>query len=415
MLDTRYDTIPRGLDEMEPGPILAGVLSSIDVSVVSGYDRIVVMRAERRMASHYNARMYRSMASVTDAMSDEFDDDPFDAHSSAAMEIRSALHLTRRATDIELTFALDLRQRLPKVSEMLSSGVIDVPRARTIERETCHLSDAAAQGVADRVVEAAPTMTTGQLAARLRRLCIDVDPGQAKQRYELSVADRRVVLEPTDVGTANLLGLDIPPHRAAFAARHVNQIAQSLRGGGETRTMDQLRADVFLDLLSGRDSDRKGSGVVDIRVDLDTLTTLVDHPGDLAGYGPVIGDIARHVVDDQHDSEWRYTVTDTRDGHPIHTGTTRRRPTADQRRQVEMRNPTCVFPGCRMPAGGCDLDHRIPWSECGRTAVEDLKPLCRHDHVGRHRYDWRYENLSNADCLWTSRLGHTYTTSGTPP
>lgn len=400
---------------MEPGPILAGFLSSIDVSAVSGYDRIVVMRAERRMASHYNARMYQTMASVTDAMSDEFDDDPFDAHSSAAMEIRAALHLTRRATDVELAFALDLRQRLPKVSKMLTSGVIDVRRARTIERETCHLSDAAARGVADRVAEAAPTMTTGQLAARLRRLCIEVDPGEAEQRYEQSVVDRRVVLEPTEMGTANLLGLDLPPHRAAFVARRINKIARSLRGGGETRTMDQLRADVFLDLLLAGGTTEKGASVVDIRVDLDTLTLLADHPGDLGGYGPVIADIARQVVDDQHGSEWRYTVTDTRDGHLVHNGTTRRRPSADQRRSVEARNPTCVFPGCRMPGADCDLDHRVPWSECGRTSADDLKPLCRHDHVGRHRFRWSYEILANDHCRWTSRLGHTYTTSGTPP
>ncbi len=400
---------------MEPGPILAGFLSSIDVSAVSGYDRIVVMRAERRMASHYNARMYQSMASVTDAMSDEFDDGPLDAHSSSAMEIRAALHLTRRAADIELAFALDLRQRFPRVSAMLGLGVLDVRRARTIERETRHLSDAAARGVADRVAGAAPSMTTGQLASRLRRVCIEVDPGQAEQRYEQSVADRRVVLEPTEMGTANVLGLDLPPHRAALVTRRVNRIARSLRGGIETRTMDQLRADVFLDLLLGGGTAEKGAGVVDIRVDLDTLTALTDHPGDLAGYGPVIADVARHVVEDQPDSEWRYTVTDTRDGRVVHNGTTRRRPSADQRRSVEAHNPTCVFPGCRMPGADCDLDHRVPWSECGRTSADDLKPLCRHDHVGRHRFRWNYEILSNDDCRWTSRLGHTYVTSGTPP
>jgi hypothetical protein len=383
---------------------MAGFLSAIDVNALAGHDRIVVLRAHQRLASHYNAKVYQDMAAVTDIMADEFDDDASDAHASAAMEIRAALHLTRRAADVELAFALHLRERLPRVSEMLKSGMIDVRRARTIERATCHLSAAAALRVVERVAEVAPTLTTGQLEVRLRRLCIEAGPDEAEQRYERAVADRRVVSVPTE----------LPPPRVTAVTRRINQIAQSLRGGGETRTMDQLRADVFLDLLTGA-TNEKGSGAVDIRVDLDTLTALADHPGDLGGYGPIIADIARHVVDNQHDSEWRYTVTDARDGRPIHTGTTRRRPTADQRRQVEARNPTCIFPGCRMPATGCDLDHRIPWSEGGPTAVDDLGPLCRHDHFGRHRFGWTYEILSNGDCPWTSRLGRTYITSGAPP
>ena len=67
MFDTRHDTIPRGLDEMEPGPILTGFLSSIDAAALSGHNRIAMVRAERCMASHHNTRMYQSMASVTDA------------------------------------------------------------------------------------------------------------------------------------------------------------------------------------------------------------------------------------------------------------------------------------------------------------------------------------------------------------
>jgi hypothetical protein len=74
--------------------------------------------------------------------------------------------------------------------------------------------------------------------------------------------------------------------------------------------MDQLRADVMLDLLVGADGHRRRTdktvaavggavGVVDIRVDLATLCRLVDHPGELAGYGPVIADIARRAAENK--------------------------------------------------------------------------------------------------------------------
>ena len=156
--------------------------------------------------------------------------------------------------------------------------------------------------------------------------------------------------------------------------------------------------------------------MVDLRVDLETLTGLAEHPGELAGYGPVIADIARHIAATQPHAEWRYTITHPDTGRPLTTGTTRRRPTPAQRRSVQARQPTCIFPGCRMPATGCDLDHRTPWSQQHSTSASGLDPLCRFHHVTvRHRIGWTRQPLPTGDHLWTSPLGHLYTTSGTPP
>ena len=270
------------------------------------------------------------------------------------------------------------------------------------------------------MIDEAGGLTTGQLATRIRRVWIAADPVEAGDRYQRAVADRRMICEPTGSGTAHLLALDLPPHRVAAAAGRINRLARRLRaGGGERRTMDQLRADVFLDLLAGTSraghSRASGEGVVDIRVDLDTLARLSESPGDLAGCGPVVADIARQVAAEDTGAEWRFTITHPDTGRVVHNGTTRRRPTSRQRRHVEARNPTCVFPGCRMPAAGCDLDHQVPYSEGGPTAVANFAPLCRHDHRVRHAADWTYRVLPNDDHRWTSRLGHTYTTSGTPP
>ena len=234
--------------------------------------------------------------------------------------------------------------------------------ARVLLDGTAHLDDDIARRVVDQVADDAWSYTTGQLRARLRRLCIEAEPDDATPRYEDAVQERRVAVEANDSGTVNLFGMDLPPDRATAAAQRINRIARSLRHEGEDRTMDQLRADVYLDLLCGTNHTTTGRGVVDLRVDLDTLAELNNHPGDLAGYGPVIADIARKVAEDETDAEWRYTITNPDTGQPIHTGTTRRRPTAAQRRAVEARNPTCVFPGCRMPAIGSDLDHRTTWA-----------------------------------------------------
>ena len=64
--------------------------------------------------------------------------------------------------------------------------------------------------------------------------------------------------------------------------------------------MDQLHADVFIDLLNGTHTRCGGKrGGVNLTVDLETLTHLADHPGEFAGYGPVIADIARQVTEHQ--------------------------------------------------------------------------------------------------------------------
>ena len=410
------DSIPARLDEMAPGPCLAGFLASIDVSGLSGHDRVTVLRAQRRMESHYAARAYESISAVTDSLLDE-DGDPELATASAAAEVRAALSLTRRAADATLFMALDVTRRLPRVWEALASGNIDVPRARVIAHGTTHLSVAGARQVAERVIDRASSWTTGQLGAQIRRLCIDVDPAEAAQRYDDAVADRRVVCAPTEDGTADLLGLNLPPQRAAAAMRHINRLARRLRTAAESRTMDQLRADVALDLLTGAHAHGSGTdrGVVDIRVDLATLTHLTEDSGKLAGFGPVIADIARQVTEAQRDAEWRWILTDRDSGQPLAGGTTRRRPTSAERRHVEARDGCCVFPGCRMPGSASDLDHRIRYADGGPTDQHNLAPLCRHDHRTRHDSNWTYERLPNGDYQWTTRLGHHYRTSGQPP
>ena len=405
--------VPPGLDHMEPGPALAAFLSSIDMSSVSGYDRVVVLRANQKMASHFQANTYAAMAAVADSVS-QIDGDPRYATEGAAAEIRAALNLSRRAADTELSFALDLQQRLPQVHAMLASGEIDVRRARTIDHETCHLPIASARNVVERVAEAAPEFTTGQLAARIRKLCIEADTDEASKRYNRALDDRKVVAQPTVEGTAHLSGSNLPPGRVAAATRRINKIARSLRGNGEIRTMDQLRADVFLDLLQGTDHTSRSGGVVHLTTDFGTLAGLADHAGDLNGFAPVVADVARQIADQQQDAEWRYTVTDTESGEPLHTGVTRRRPTAAQRRHVESRSPRCVFPGCRMPAGDCDLDHRTSWGEGGPTTPGNLAPLCRPDHLLKHN-GWTLSHRTRGGYQWTSPLGHTYNSWPDPP
>ena len=154
-----------------------------------------------------------------------------------------------------------------------------------------------------RIVDRAPNLTTGQLSARIRRLCVEAEPGEAKSRYEEAVEERRIVTQADVDGTASLFGLNLPPHRVIAVTRRINKIARGLKHSDDARTADQIRADVFLDLLAGVElSDTGSRATVDIRVDMATLMGVDDKAAEIPGFGPVIADIARKVVQEQQDA-----------------------------------------------------------------------------------------------------------------
>ena len=407
--------LPEQLATMTPGEELVAALSKLDRSRLSGHDLVVVMGAYQRLVSHFQAELYASSESVLEAVEEECGLPADEVWDAAASEIRAALRFTRRAAETHLNLAIDL-DRLPTVWQALLRGEIDLPRARVILDGLSHLEDATASTIAQEVLGSAPVLTTGQLRARVARLSIEIDPSSAQERYRAKIGHRSVELRPTESGTANLCALDLPASEACRAMRRINRIARSLNTKDEQRSMDQLRADVFLDLLSGGVSGAAGAdrAMVDIRVDLETLCGIAERAGEIPGYGPVVADVARQLVGAQPGAQWRATVTGSA-GDLVEVFTTRRRPSADQRRRVEGRSPTCVFPGCRMPATDSDLDHNHPWAETHQTVTDDLAPLCRHDHVNRHRRGWKIERVRASVYRWTSPLRHQYLVGPDPP
>jgi hypothetical protein len=194
----------------------------------------------------------------------------------------------------------------------------------------------------------------------------------------------------------------------------INRLAHTAKRGGDRRCIDQIRADIYLDLLTGnhQETTRSDHGTVDIRVELTTLLGLDDQPGEIPGWGPVISDLTRQIV--QTSPQMKYRVAVTHHDQLIDILTTRRRPNAAQKRIVQVRNPECVFPTCRIGSADCDLDHHHTWTETRQTTTDDLEPLCRYHHQQKHG-NWKLTKTKPGSYTWTSPLGHTYTTGPDPP
>ena len=59
------------------------------------------------------------------------------------------------------------------------------------------------------------------------------------------------------------------------------------------------------------------------------------------------------------------------------------------RKAVRKRDRHCRFPGCDMPAAGCEVHHIIHRKDGGRHALANLTLLCRFHHlVAIHRWGW---------------------------
>ncbi|MEE8374945.1 MAG: DUF222 domain-containing protein [Acidimicrobiia bacterium] len=339
--------VPSDLEQIPPGPFLGAILSGVDRSKLSGHDTLRVMKARNRQIAHFQAELAADMVEVahrTDADMGRSEE----AWDYASDEIRAALTLTRRAAESELDFATDIYERFPQVFSALHVGRIDVRKAKAIIYGIAHLDIETAGLVVDQILEEASGLTTGQLRACLQRLCIEADPEEAAKRYEDRLAERRVESRSNPEGAANLYGLDLPPNKVAAIRGRIEVLARQLKRFGDPRTMDQLRADIYIDQLLGRhDQKISGGGVITMTASLETLAGLAEQAAEIPGLGPVISDIARQVLEDHLGVGLRYKITTPEGGVLI--GTPSRTATTALRRFVETRDETCM--GIGMPHG----------------------------------------------------------------
>jgi hypothetical protein len=395
-------------------------------------------------------------------------------------EIAAALTMTSRAADALFGVGLDLEVRLPATARAQHAGLLDYPRVRLIAEMTRVLSDADALRVEALIFPKATEQTTGQLRAALARAVIAVDPAAAARRREEALKDPQVRRWREDAGTAALAGFGLAPAEVLAADQRVTDRALALRDAGLSGTLGELRARAYLDALLGTDSTPEHAAPVPLpdpsspppadsssppattpgaapavgprtatrvtlTVPLDTGLGHRDAPGNVAGFGPVDGPVARDLLAAaaaHPASRFCITVTD-RDGQAIGHGclpgagawrklttggltltiTPLARGSCDHRHQepgyqpsrrlqhlIQARNPTCTAPGCSRPATRCDLDHTTPYDQGGLTCECDLAPLCRRHHRGKQAEGWRLEQPRPGVLIWTTPAGRRYRT-----
>ncbi len=374
-------------DLLRPGPALAGLAEgarAAGLSRLTDDELAGVIHAGRRLSSWASAL---ELAAVGDLMrrreGQEAAGHPHAAEHVDA-EIAALLTLTGRGAGRVLDLAIALR-RLPLTARALAAGAIDLPRVAVIADEMTGLDDDHAAEVERHILVRAPGQTTSQVRALARRAVLATDPRAARKRQEQAQREARVERWDEHAGTAALAGRDLPPAAVIAADQHISALARGLRAAGLAGTADQLRAQVFLALLSGASAasllptdqhqpdpaaatgpgtapatstttsgpgtapatstttsgpgtaapstsataDWPGmppvAGMVNLTMPLSTWLGLLEMPGEVTGFGPLTADDSRHLATamaEHPQTRWCVTLTGG-DGRPVAHGCAR--------------------------------------------------------------------------------------------
>lgn len=181
----------------------------------------------------------------------------------------------------------------------------------------------------------------------------------------------------------------------------------------DTRTMDQLRADIAADVLltAGPDDCVAGTGLaaiqatVQVTVPVLTMIGVSDDPCLLAGYGPIDPGTARTLAATA--PGWERVMTSPVTGNVL--AVDRYRPGAALARYLGARDERCRFPGCRQSVWRCDIDHTVDHAHGGATSHHNLAHLCRRHHVLKHNTAWTVQQTAPGTLVWTSPTGRKHT------
>src|SRR5665648_866149 len=257
--------------------------------------------------------------------------------SAAAREIQVATGLPITQCQRRVWLTACEPERVGPVREAMRLGRVTLARAMALTEAAAHLDAFTAAAIATRVLEpltgpdgvplpgVAP-LSEATFRARLhRQLGLHHGlAGETERTHEEAVKGRRLTAEPQRDGTGMMLLTGDGPRIAAALGR-VDRIARRLRDGGDTRILDQLRADVATDLLlrgwipddpTFTQLGRPPAAHVQLIVSLPTTLGMDQGAGQIRGWGAISAQQARELALTVG-SIWKRVVTDPLTGRAI--------------------------------------------------------------------------------------------------
>lgn len=332
-------------------------------------------------------------------------------------ELAAALRLPERSAENLIEESRSLLRELPATMNALTEGEISYRHAQVLIDHANSLPVDARRTFEAAALPFAMKLTVSRFDHRARVVRERLHPESTEDRNTASRDRREITLEPTRDGMAWLTAF-IPAATAQAIHNRVTDVAAALQGVDESRTLTQLRADVFCDLLIDGQTDANhpsspnaGVGIrarVLVTVPVLTLLGHTTEPAVLEGYGPIDIETARDLAASAPGFVRILTHPET--GAVLSLGRDRYAIPPDLRAWLRMRDETCRAPGCGAPARRCDLDHTTDWQYHGLSNHDNLAHLCPKHHDQKHHTRWSVQHLGDGDLQWISPTGHRYVT-----
>jgi hypothetical protein len=343
---------------------------------------------------------------------------------SVRAELAVALGVSERVATRELEHARLLIEELPRTRAALAAARIRWEAGQAICAVAATLPASARAVFDERTAELALTMTPTQLRRAAARLRDELHDQPLAERHARAREDRGVWLVPEEDGMATLRA-HVPAPIAVGALARLDRIARSLRDSadGDPRTLAQLRADAWADLLCHGDvagtapsggEEVSATFVPGIRAEVrlmlpaSTASGAADDSADLDGYGAIPAETARELAG--QGTSFTRVLTDAGSGAVLSVGRTHRLPPPRLRLLLQLRDRTCRFPGCIRPASSSEADHAVEWRNGGTTSSDNLLSLCVGHHHVRHGDRWTYVLHPDGTADWTTPTGRKVTT-----
>jgi Domain of unknown function (DUF222)/HNH endonuclease len=292
--------LPDGLAEMVPGPQLSAALAGLDPRRLTGHQLAVLVAARNRQIAYEHSQLLLAVRELGYAPPKERSAVVRDQNQNAfaTVEAAFAASWTQYRAERTMQLARFTIDQVPALGQALAAGQLDLDKVKVFYTLLVGVVDEELmRTIVDLALPTAADQTTTGLRARLQRIIATLDPDAVRKRRDRDHDERMVIRHPESSGLVTLVGRFCDPAAATAAYEHVDAIARATHTAGDprARTIDQLRTDIFLDLLAGLDPATAGyatpaerKGVITVHVNLATLIGLrgltgADGPGGLAG------------------------------------------------------------------------------------------------------------------------------------
>ena len=373
-------------------------------------------------------------------------------HDMALRSIAATIGVPARVSDRsmqrQIGDASRLAERYPGTLEARGLGEITRQHVYAIQDAAADLPDEAVPAFEAEALERCRRDTVGRVKAELEILAQRMHPRSFAERHASAREDRRITTGRLPDGMSGLYlvgptpviaGIDDRMNQMATVVIDVRNAAKAAVGSPadddaripadilatDTRTRAQIRADIAADILltgspfadptvTGDGPGTLGAIRAKIQVVVPALSLLKPdgdenghaEPADLVGYSPIDAETARAIAE-ACDTWWERLVTHPVTGQVLHTNGYQRTAAID--RHLRARDRHCRFPGCRLPAIRCEVDHTIDHALGGKTDVCNLAHLCQRHHSMKQFASWKVRQLEGGILEWTSPVGTTYT------